>query len=179
MDLDLASADDLDAVHALIESAYRGDSARRGWTHEADLLGGQRTDRAALGDILADPRQQLLLHRSGAAIDGCVAVTQKAGGLVYIGLVTVDPARQGSGLGRALLAAAEDYASRQLGADRAEMTVIVQRPELIAWYERRGYRVTGERRPFPIADPRFGLPKRPDLEFLVLEKSLRSPSPEG
>ena len=53
-----------------------------------------------------------------------------------------------------------------------EMTVIANRGELIAWYERRGYVLTGERRPFPLDDPRFGLPKTRDLAFVVLEKPL-------
>ena len=171
-----ARPDDVPALHLLIESAYRGDSARRGWTHEADLLGGQRTDADAIAAMIADPKQYLLLHLDRGELDGCIALTEKGGGLVYVGLVTVDPVKQGSGLGGRLLAAAEAYAASELSASRAEMTVIVQREELIAWYERRGYRRTGERRPFPNDDPRFGLPKRRDLEFAVLEKALSSPS---
>ena len=176
MQLDPATSDDLSEVHALIERAYRGESARLGWTHEADLLGGQRTDRDSLEAMLSNPAQHLLLHRAAGRLLGSIAVTSKGDGLVYIGMVTVEPALQGSGIGRALLAAAEGFAAERLGATQAEMTVIAQREELITWYERRGYRRTGERRPFPVADPRFGLPKRADLEIVVLEKSLRSPS---
>ena len=171
-----ARLQDIRRLHALIESAYRGDSARLGWTHEADLLGGQRTDSDTLAAMLDDPSQHLLVEESGGALRACVAITQKGAGLVYIGMVTVAPSLQGAGLGKALLAAAEDHAAAHLEADRAEMTVIAQRPELIAWYERRGYRATGERRPFPLLDPRFGEPKRSDLEFVVLEKALRSSS---
>jgi len=172
MHLDPASRDDLPALHALIESAYRGDSARRGWSHEADLLDGQRTDLAALDAMLADPAQHLLVFRDGDRLRACVALTDKDAGLAYLGMLTVDPREQGAGLGKLILAAAEDHVADRFGAHRIEMTVITQRGELIAWYERRGYLQTGERRPFPADDLRFGRPKRDDLEFVVLEKRL-------
>jgi ribosomal protein S18 acetylase RimI-like enzyme len=176
--LERATIGDIAALHALIERAYRGDSARLGWTHESDLLGGQRTDPEVLRAMVADPSEHLLVHRGGAGIDACVALTRKRADLVYLGMVTVAPELQRHGIGKAVLAAAERHACADLGASLAEMTVIAQRHELIAWYERRGYRLTGERRPFP-ADPRFGQPKRNDLEFIVLEKRLRSPSSEA
>ena len=171
MHLEPPTLDDLPALHALIERSYRGESAKVGWSHEADLLGGQRTDLAALGEMLADPAQYLLIFRDNEHLRACVALTDKGDGLAYLGMLTVDPKRQSAGLGRIMLAAAEDHAAAQLGATRIEMTVIVQRAELIGWYERRGYALTGQRRPFP-DDPRFGLPKRDDLEFVVLEKKL-------
>lgn len=170
MHLEPASPDDLPALHALIESAYRGDSARAGWSHEADLLDGQRTDVASLGAMLADPAQRLLVFRDHEVLSACVALTDKGAGLAYLGMLTVDPSRQAAGLGRIILAAAEDHCSAHFAASRVEMTVIAQRSELIAWYERRGYASTGERRPFPAHDPRFGLPKCEDLAFVVLEK---------
>ena len=172
MHLEPATVADFPALHALVERAYRGDSARRGWTHEADLLGGQRTGLAALEAMLTDPAQQLLVFRDNEELIACVLLADRGGSLAYLGMFTVDPDRQGTGLGRLLLAAAEDHAAADFGARRIEMTVIVQRPELIAWYERRGYRLTGERRPFPATDPRFGLPRRDDLEFAVLAKAL-------
>lgn len=162
---------DLPALHALIERAYRGDTARAGWTHEADLLGGQRTDPEALAAMLADPGQRLLGARGAAGLVGCVALTRVAPDRCYLGLLTVEPTLQAAGLGRRLLAEAEAEA-RRWGATVVEMTVIARRAELVAWYERRGYGPTGERRPFPMEDPRFGLPKTDDLEFLVLEKAL-------
>lgn len=171
MELEPATAADLPALHALIERAYRGDTARRGWSHEADLLGGQRTDLPALEAMLADPNQQLLIARDESGAVACVALTDKGDSLFYLGLLTVDPSRQSGGHGKTLLARAEAWAA-DIGADRIEMTVIEQRAELIAWYERRGYRVTGERRPFPYGDRRFGEPRRDDLEFVVLEKTL-------
>lgn len=172
MHLEPATPADLAALHILIESAYRGDSARAGWSHEADLLDGQRTDDAALGAMLADSEQHLFILRDGDSLRACVALTGKSEGRAYLGLLTVDPQRQAGGLGRMILAAAEDHARADLGATTIEMTVIAQRAELVAWYERRGYALTGERRPFPATDPRFGLPRRNDLEFVVLEKRL-------
>ena len=145
-------------------------TARQGWSHEADLLDGQRTDLAALNAMLTDPAQHLLVLRDHEELRACVALTDKGAGLAYLGMLTVDPSRQSAGLGRIILAAAEDHCAAQFGASRIEMTVIAQRGELIAWYERLGYSPTGERRPFPAHDPRLGLPKRADLAFVVLEK---------
>lgn len=164
--------DDVPALRALIESAYRGDSAKAGWTHEADLLEGQRTDEGELRDILADASRIILLAEIDGALIGCVQVADQGQGLAYLGLLTVDPARQADGLGRLLIEAAEAEARSRFAATRMEMTVIRQRAELIAWYERRGYRLTGETRPFPLDDPRFGLPRTRDLAFVVLEKPL-------
>jgi GNAT superfamily N-acetyltransferase len=172
MHLEPAQPSDLPALHALIEGAYRSDSAKMGWTHEADLLGGQRTDMEALEAMIADPAQAILILRDGDDIDACAALADHGGGLAYLGMFTVAPARQATGIGRLLLAATEEHAATLFGATRVEMTVISQRTELIAWYERRGYRLSGERRPFPATDPRFGRPKRDDLEFVVLERTL-------
>lgn len=165
-----ASLAELPVLLDLVERAYRGDSARGGWTHEADLLDGQRTDAAALAAILADPAQAILLAWDADMLTGCIQIADQGSGTSYLGMVSVDPARQAAGLGRALLAAAETCAVELFGARRIEMTVIRQRAELIAWYERRGYRRTGETRPFPLDDPRFGLPRRRDLSFAVLAK---------
>ena len=163
---------DLGPLLALVQRAYRGDSARAGWTHEADLLDGQRTDAAALRDILDDPQQRLLLAEQAGSVIGCVQVTAKGAGTAYLGLLTVDPARQAGGLGKRLLDAAERVAVEAFGAERMEMTVIRQRQELIAYYQRRGYALTGEQRPFPLDNPRFGLPKTRELAFVVLDKPL-------
>ena len=167
-----AASSDVAGLHRLIESAYRGDSAKVGWTHEADLLGGQRTDQAELRDILADARRVILLAEVDGVLTGCVQVADQGQGLAYLGLLTVDPTRQAGGLGRRLIEAAEAEARCRFGATRMEMTVIRQRSELIAWYERRGYRLTGETRPFPLDDERFGLPQTRELEFVVMDKPL-------
>ncbi|WP_242914476.1 GNAT family N-acetyltransferase [Brevundimonas pishanensis] len=167
-----ATKADIATLHGLVESAYRGTSAKAGWTHEADLLDGQRTDAEELTDIVADPRRQILLGLDGDDLAGCVCVESKDGGRAYLGMLTVDPQRQAGGLGRQLIAAAENLARSQFGAEVMEMTVIAQRAELIAYYERRGYALTSEARPFPLHDPRFGEAKRDDLYFVVMEKAL-------
>ena len=171
MDIVPAGTADLSDIHGFVERGYRGDSARQGWTHEADLLGGQRTDLEELRLILDDPARTFLLGRIDGALAACIALQDKGEGLFYFGMLTIDPARQGQGLGKIMLEAAEAHV-RALGAHRMEAQVIRQRDELIAWYERRGYALTGETRPFPMHDPRFGLPKRDDLEFVVMEKTL-------
>jgi RimJ/RimL family protein N-acetyltransferase len=167
-----AVADDLEALHTLVHAAYRGDSARRGWTHEADLLDGSRIDRDSLRAAITTPGQVVLVAAEDDTLTGCVHITDRGEGLAYLGMLTVDPSRQAKGLGRRLIAAAEAQAFRLFQTRRMEMTVIVHRHELIGWYQRRGYRLTGETRPFPATDPRFGLPKRDDLAFTVLEKPL-------
>tara|TARA_R110000824_G_scaffold4308_13_gene20799 strand:- start:11544 stop:12062 length:519 start_codon:yes stop_codon:yes gene_type:complete len=170
MKVDRAGPGDIDTLHALVESAYRGESAKRGWTHEADLLGGQRTDPKALREIIGKDNQVILLAKNGHAIIGCVQLSYVGDGLAYLGLLTVDPALQAAGLGRELLAESERFVREQWQAKAIEMTVIRQRNDLIAYYERRGYARTGEHRPFPHGDARFGRPKTPELEFAVLRK---------
>ncbi|WP_404416074.1 GNAT family N-acetyltransferase [Brevundimonas vesicularis] len=161
-----ATPADVAALHPLIERAYRGDTAKAGWTHEADLLFDDRTSAAELSALIADPHRVILLaHRDGALI-GCVQVARAGDDLAYLGMLTVEPTFQASGLGRRLLSAAESEAIARFGARRMEMTVIHRRTELIAWYERRGYTPTGETRPFPVDPPRH------ELEFAVLEKAL-------
>ena len=166
-----ATAGDIARLHRLIESAYRGDAARRGWTHEADLLDGQRTDATELSALVANPARVLLMAEQKGELVGCVQVTDLGDDLAYLGMLTVDPERQAGGLGRELLEAGEAWARDRFGARAMEMTVIARRRELIAWYERRGYALTGETRPFPMDDPRFGLPREP-LFFVVLRKRL-------
>lgn len=168
-----ATADDVPALLALVQGAYRGEAARSGWTHEADLLDGQRTDAAAIAAAIADPAHLLLLAiDSGGGAQGCVEITDMGAELSYLGMLSVDPGEQARGLGKQLIAAAEAEAQRRFGATRMELTVIRQRAELIAYYERRGYRLTGEERPFPYGDPRFGAPRRDDLAFVVLARAL-------
>ena len=168
-----AAARDLPAVADLVNSAYRGESSRAGWTTEADYLGGQRTDAATLARDLAQPGAMLLTLRDDphGELLGCVWLEPAEPGVFYLGMLTVKPTLQDRQLGRTMLAEAEAVAKAQ-GARRIRMTVVNVRDTLIAWYERRGYALTGETRPFPYDDPLFGLPQREDLEFVVLEKAL-------
>jgi ribosomal protein S18 acetylase RimI-like enzyme len=157
---------DVDAVVALVESAYRGEPSRAGWTTEADLLAGRRTGPDEVLPLVPS----LLLAEDDGELVACCALVEHDDH-AYFGMFAVRPGLQGSGIGSALLGAAEEQA-RQQGLARVEMTVLTARTELIAWYLRRGYAHTGERRPFPYGDPRFGDPQRTDLEFTVLAKTL-------
>lgn len=172
MRLEPASHADLPRLHDLIERAYRGDTARAGWSHEADLLTGPRTTEAELAGILADPTRHLLVSRQAETLQACVLLWERGDGLVYLGMLTVEPALQGCGTGKRLLAAAENYASKMLGAQRIEMQVFSRRRELLSFYERRGYQPSGERRPFPYEQAPLAGALFDDLEFVVLEKEL-------
>jgi ribosomal protein S18 acetylase RimI-like enzyme len=177
-----ATPSDAESVVELIESAYRGPSSREGWTTEADLLDGQRTDVEAVLSAINRDDVWLLLAESadrepGAELAGCCQLERRSRHTVYFGSFAVRPGLQSNGLGRRLLAAAEDHARTAWDASVVEMTVIAQRAELIAWYERRGYSPTGETRPFPYEDERAGLPRRTDLHFVVMTKSVRHSQP--
>ncbi|WP_296820177.1 GNAT family N-acetyltransferase [Brevundimonas sp.] len=169
-----AGLNDIPALHALIEGAYRGEGSRRGWTTEADLLGGQRTDPEALAAILVDPKQAILMAERDGALVGCVLIADRGGDTGYLGMLSVDPELQSGGIGRALVRAAEREVQARWGARRLEMQVFWQRDSLIAWYARQGYEPTGETCPFPMHDPRLGVPLRNDLWFVVLARELAS-----
>ena len=166
-----ATSADIDAIVALVESAYRGDASRVGWTTEADIADARRTGADDIEAILARPQSRLLLAERDGALIACahVAVEDGAG---YFGMFSVDPQQQGGGIGKAVLAEAERIAREDWGMARMRMTVIDIRDELIAFYERRGYSRTGIKKPFPNGDARFGLPKRDDLRFEIPEKPL-------
>ena len=168
----VASIFDVIAIVELVERAYRGTSSRLGWTTEEAFLGGQRTDRTQVVELIHAPESKILLAETDRCLVGTVLVRRdEEGG--YLGMLAVDPVTQARGVGRQLLAQAEQQLITSFGAAIVRMTVLRQRPELIAWYERRGYHRTGQTSPFPYGDDRFGLPKRDDLEFCVLEKKLR------
>jgi len=167
-----ADAGDVAAIVALVESAYRGEASRAGWTTEADLLDGRRTGPDEIAALLADPHSVLLLAHAGDALVASAHLQQR-GDSAYFGMFAVAPGRQGRGLGRAVLAEAERIARDEWGCSAMRMTVIVQRDALIDWYLRRGYARTGEYAPFPYGDARFGIPRRDDLRFETLAKSLR------
>lgn len=170
-----ASLPDVDAIVALTESAYRGDTSRVGWTTEADLLDGQRTDAREVAELMVRDNARLLLAERDGRLQACCVIERLSGEHAedgYFGMFSVRPGAQGHGTGRALLAEAERVARDEWHCRAMRMTVIDVRAELIAWYERRGYHRTGEYRPFPYGDPRFGIPKRDDLRFEWLVKVL-------
>jgi|SRR5690348_10747526 len=164
-----AEAADIPAIVALVESAYRGESGLRGWTTESHLLDGRRTDAADVGALIDRPGSRVLLAECDGRLKASCHV-ERQGEVGYFGMFAVDPAEQGSGLGKRVLAEAERIAREEWDCRAMRMTVIVQREELIAWYGRRGYRRTGEHQPFPYGDERFGIPRRDDLRFEVLLK---------
>jgi GNAT superfamily N-acetyltransferase len=168
----LAVLDDVDDIVRLVESAYRGESSRTGWTTEADLLDGQRTDQASVRHALDHHGSVILVTPHAGPLLGCCHLERRAKDTCYFGMFAVAPTAQSGGIGRRLLAEAERFAREEWDSVAMEMTVITQRRDLISWYERRGYSSTGEMRPFPHGDERFGLPRRDDLAFEVLVKPL-------
>src|SRR5512142_1259576 len=167
-----AAAADVPAIVALVESAYRGDASRVGWTTEADMLDGQRVDIAGVGAIVARRGNRILLAECSGELLACCHL-EKLGATCYFGMFSVKPTAQAGGIGRRVLAEAERLAAVEWNCRTMEMTVISIRDELIAWYERRGYRRTGIFKPFPYGDERFGIPRRDDLRFELLRKPLQ------
>ncbi|MFC9394788.1 GNAT family N-acetyltransferase [Streptomyces sp. NPDC057027] len=166
-----AVLDDVPALVPLVESAYRGDASRGGWTTEADILQGQRTDPQGVTEVITTPGSRLLVvERDGEPVACCQL--EHRGEAAYFGMFAVRPELQGAGLGKQIIAEAERRVRELWDVREMHMTVISVREELIAWYERRGYRRTGRTTPFPYGDERFGLPQRDDLEFELLIKPL-------
>ncbi|MFD4241431.1 GNAT family N-acetyltransferase [Streptomyces sp. NPDC058525] len=162
---------DVSELVVLVESAYRGDASRAGWTTEADYLDGQRTDADGVRKIIdAADSTLVVVERAGETVACCQL--EHRGDYVYFGMFAVRPGLQGAGLGKEILAEAERRARDTWGAKEMRMTVVNVREELIAYYVRRGYRRTGELSPFPYGDERFGVPLRDDLAFELLVKAL-------
>jgi ribosomal protein S18 acetylase RimI-like enzyme len=166
---------DVPAIAALMNRAYRGTGPLASWCSEAPFIAGDRTSPELLRSELSARPNAIFLKwpDSSGTILGCVLLEPLADGEWHLGSLATDPARQQSGLGRALLAAAEDWVQAR-GGFRVRMTVVNVKDTLIAWYLRRGYAVTGETEPFPYGDNRFGTPLRDDLNFVVLARTLAS-----
>jgi ribosomal protein S18 acetylase RimI-like enzyme len=171
--LQLPGETDLQAIVTMMNAAFRGTSAEQSWSVETGFITGNRTDELLLREEIAGGAEFLLAREYGSsALQGCVSLQALSPDRWYLGSFTVNPASQNTGFGRKLLHSAEEYAVAH-GARMMEITVVNVRDALISWYERRGYLRTGEIRPFPYGDNRFGIPTRSDLEFVVLEKCLR------
>jgi GNAT superfamily N-acetyltransferase len=166
-----ATEDDVDGIVELVQSAYRGETSRQGWTTEADLVDGQRVDADMVRAAIAGDGVVVLLVEGGELL-ACCELRPLGDGAAYLGMFAVRPGHQGGGIGRRVIAHAAEVA-QGWGADRIRLTVIEQRAELIDWYKRLGYEPTGETEPFPYDDERFGRPLRGDLRFVVLEHHVR------
>jgi ribosomal protein S18 acetylase RimI-like enzyme len=164
-----ATLQDIPALNTLINSAYRGESSKKGWTTEAHLLEGKRTTEEELKEIFLDPKNTFLKYTENDKIIGSVLLVEKEHQL-YVGMLTVSPELQNSGIGKKMLAEAEVHA-KTLGLSTLSMTVVSVRSELIAWYNRHGYVDTGEREPFPASDIHINVSDKP-LEFIHLEKKI-------
>jgi GNAT superfamily N-acetyltransferase len=154
---------------ALVNSAYRGESGKQGWTTESDLLDGQRIDESMFREMLGQGVILLFGDEENPVGSAFLELQEDA---AYIGMVTVSPLKQGHGLGKQILQIAEDFAIKKWAVQFAKMSVISKRTELLAFYERRGYLQTGETVPFPYGNEQFGIPKVDDLEFLIVKKKL-------
>jgi ribosomal protein S18 acetylase RimI-like enzyme len=173
MFLTRATESDYPSIVDLANLAFRGIGPEAGWNSEADYIEGQRLTESLLkADLAAKPDSLLLTYRDdpNGELLGTVWLEPKDG-VWYLGLLTIRPDLQDRQMGRALLTAAEGFA-KQRGACRIRMSVVNVRTTLIAWYERRGYLLTGETHPFPYGDQRFGRPLRDDLHFVMLEKDI-------
>ena len=169
MNISKATQQDIPELVILINSAYRGESSKKGWTTEADLLGGIRTDADSLQQMISKENAVILKFcNEDNAIEGSVYL-EKKNNKMYLGMLTVSPMLQAKGIGKKLLFTAEEYA-REQNCSAMQMTVISVRNELINWYERHGYYKTGETQPFP-DDEKFGIQKQP-LQFVVMEKEV-------
>jgi GNAT superfamily N-acetyltransferase len=169
MSITKATLVDVPELNILINSAYRGESSKKGWTTEANLLDGLRIDEETLNKYFGDPNIIILKNTDETGqITGSVYLEVRRPKL-YVGMFSVSPLLQGKGIGRDLLLAAETYA-KQLNCHTLTMTVISVRHELVSWYERRGFKATGEIQPFH-EGTKFGVPKQ-HIELIVLEKEV-------
>jgi predicted GNAT family N-acyltransferase len=166
-----AQLSDIPEIVRLVESAYRGDASRVGWTTEADFLQGQRIDAQNVKADIENSDSRIVLAESNSDLLACCHL-QKKQSACYFGMFSVNPTQQGNGIGKHLITEAERIAKQDWHCTHMEMTVIDIREELIDFYLRRGYRRTGKHLPFPYGDERFGIPLRNDLRFEILEKPL-------
>jgi GNAT superfamily N-acetyltransferase len=166
-----ATPDDVPVLVELIQSAYRGEASRAGWTTEADILEGQRVDPEGVLAVVRGPAGRLIAVERGGELVACCQLDHR-GDHAYFGMFAVRPVLQAAGVGKAVLAEAERFARHEWGVAEMHMKVISVREDLVAWYLRRGYARAGETSPFPYGDDRFGLPTRADLEFELLTKKL-------
>lgn len=160
---------DANAISHLVNQAYRPEPGACGWTHESDLVAGQRTSAEQVAQTLNRPDSVILLGSNNADIVACVHV-EKDGRSSHIGMLAVHPALQGTGAGKRMLAQAEHHARTHFSAEKFIMLVLSSRLELVAFYLRRGYQKTGMVMDYPLTAG-VGTPRQADLTIEVLEKA--------
>ena len=150
---------DAAALVDLIERAYRGPEAAGKWTSEASLLTGPRTNTDEIIALIDREDSRFILAEQDGTLAGCCLVQgmnrdpQQAGvTAAYFGMFAIEPGAHGGGIGKIVIAEAERRVAELWDANQMVMTVINLRHELIAWYERRGYRQTGATLPFPFSE---------------------------
>lgn len=168
----LALPEDAEKIAELVNSAYRGQSSRQGWTTEADFLEGQRTDREAILEMIVSPGQWFMLAEKNGEIVASAHLEQVSSELCFFGMFSVRPGFQGQGIGKIFLKEAENFVRSRWSCQIMEMSVITLRSELISFYERRGYVFTGETHSFYYGNERFGIPLRDDLQLGIWRKRL-------
>ena len=166
LDLRIAAKADAQAIADLVNRAYRPAPHAAGWTHESHLVAGERTSAGQVR-ALFQPRSVILLLCSEANIVACVHLQGDSSG-ASIGMLATDPGLQAQGLGKRMLFQSER--SEQLGASLFRISVLSSRPELLAFYQRRGYVLTGEVEDYPLSAG-VGRPMVAGIQVLSLMKT--------
>lgn len=161
-----ADLNDVNFLFTFLNAAYRGDSAREGWTFESDLVGGLRITTEEIAESINKVKESFLLALSGNKIVGCVQLVDE-GDELYFGMISVDPKLQNQKIGAKILAEI-DRIARSQNKSRVRLVVIHTRAELIAYYERKGFRSTGQSESFPSEYPA----KIPGLLLMEMKKTL-------
>ncbi|TQN64616.1 IAA acetyltransferase [Colletotrichum shisoi] len=164
----IATPDDAPQLQQLVQAAFRAEDSRAGWTADMEL---GRSFHYSVEEVLKtinNPEAVVIMaiDQDGVLV-GSVDAIKRANGLARFAMLSVDPTRQRGGVGRRLLAHAEEHA-RQWGVDTFGLNALSSRASLLEWYGRCGYIKTGETSPFPVDRfPQLDLPK--DLCFVELE----------
>lgn len=165
-----ATRADVASIVSLTDAAYRGEGLG-GWTTEAHLVGVRRIDAEGVADVLAAPERTIIVVEIDGNLAGCTELTRQ-GNHAVLGMLAVRPELQGRGIGGAIIREAERICRDEWGTREVRLQVLHMRNDILVWYDRLGYKPNGERAPFPYGNERVGIPKRDDLEFIVLTKVL-------
>ncbi|WP_240007321.1 GNAT family N-acetyltransferase [Pseudaquidulcibacter saccharophilus] len=167
-----ANANDIARIEYLVETTYRGEDSKKGWTTEFNLLAGTRLQKGEIAAALADKANQFFVAERDNIVVGVICVN-KNGDWIEFGKFSVDPEMQGLGIGKMLIAKVEDFVRNIWGADKLKLSVISIRKELVDFYARYGFKDTGQRIDFikihPYVELKDGVS---DFEVIIMEKSV-------